>query len=125
VLPRLPREVEGVDRDAVSAEPGPRLEAHEAERLRRRSLHDLPDVDAHPVAELRELVDERDVDRAEDVLEQLRELRRFGRGNLDDLLAGAAVQLGRTVCALRRNAADDLRHVLRLPVLATRIDALG
>ena len=30
---------------------------------------DLPDVDLHPVAELGELVDERDVDRAEDVLQ--------------------------------------------------------
>ena len=73
-LARLPREVEGVDRDAVAAEPGAGLEGHEAERLRRRCLDDLPHVDVHPVAELCELVDERDVDRAEDVLEELREL---------------------------------------------------
>ena len=62
--------------------PGPGLEAHEAERLRRRGVDDLPDVDLHPVAELRELVDERDVDRAEDVLEQLRQLGRLGRRDL-------------------------------------------
>ena len=55
-------------------------------------LDDLPDVDAHPVAEHRQLVDERDVDRAEDVLEQLRELRRLGRGDLDDLVADQVVE---------------------------------
>ena len=77
-LARLPREVERIDREAVSAEPRAGLEAHEAERLRRRGLDDLPDVDMHPVAELRELVDERDVHRAEDVLEQLRQLGCLG-----------------------------------------------
>ena len=64
--------------------PGPGLEAHEAERLRRGGVDDLPDVDPHPVAELRELVDERDVDRAEDVLEQLRQLGRLGRRDAVD-----------------------------------------
>jgi hypothetical protein len=73
-LARLPREVEGIDRETVAAEARPRLEAHEAERLRARRLHDLPDVDAHPVAELGELVDQGDVDGAKDVLEQLRQL---------------------------------------------------
>jgi hypothetical protein len=52
----------------VAAEAGAGLEAHEPERLRRCRLDHLPDVDADPVAELRELVDERDVDAAEDVL---------------------------------------------------------
>ena len=62
--------------------PGPGLERLEAERLRRGGLDHLPDVDPHPVAELRELVDERDVDRAVDVLEQLRQLGRLGRRDL-------------------------------------------
>ena len=95
VLARLPGEVERVDRDAVAAEAGARLEAHEAERLRRGRVDDLPDVDAHPVAELRELVDERDVDRAEDVLEQLRQLGRLGRRDGVDGVDDAAVELGR------------------------------
>src|SRR5689334_16734959 len=66
-LARLPAEVEGVERDAVAAEARRRAEAHVAERLRRSGVDDLPDVDFHSVAEDRELVDERDVDRAEDV----------------------------------------------------------
>ena len=78
VLAGLEGEVEGVDRQAVPAHPGPGLEAHEPERLGRGGVDHLPDVDAEPLAELRQLVDEGDVDRAEDVLEQLRELGRLG-----------------------------------------------
>ena len=75
--------------------PGPGLEAHEPERLRRGRVDHLPDVDLHPVAELRELVDERDVDRAEDVLEQLRQLGRLGRGDrVTTVVDRARVELG-------------------------------
>ena len=58
--------------------PGPGLNDMKPKGFGRRRLDDLPDVDVHPVAELRELVDERDVDGAEDVLEELRQLRRLG-----------------------------------------------
>ena len=71
VLAGLEGEVEGVDRQAVAAHPRPGIEAHEAEGLGRGGVDHLPDVDAEPVAELGELVDEGDVDRAEDVLEEL------------------------------------------------------
>ena len=81
VLARLPGQVERVDRQAVAAHAGPGLEAHEAVGLGRGGVDDLPDVDAHAVGEHRHLVDERDVDRAEDVLEQLGELGDLGRGD--------------------------------------------
>ena len=71
VLPRLPREVEGIERNAVTAPAGPRIEAHESEGLRRRGVEHFPDVDAHAVEDHLELVHERDVDGAEDVLDQL------------------------------------------------------
>ena len=90
VLPRLPRQVERVDRHAVAAQARARLEAHEAEGLRRRGAHDLPDVDVHPVTELGELVDERDVHRPEDVLEELRQLGRLGRRDRVHRVDGAA-----------------------------------
>ena len=123
-LARLPRQVEGVDRDAVAAETGTRAEAHEAERLRRRRVDDLPNVDRHPVAELRELVDECDVDRAEDVLEQLRQFRCLRRRHLDDRVDRAAVDVRCVLRALRRDPAEHLRRRLRRPVLAARVDAL-
>ena len=81
-LARAPGEVVRVDRDAVPADARARPEGHEAERLGRRGVDDLPDVEAHPLAQQRELVDERDVHVAEDVLEQLGHLGRVGRGEL-------------------------------------------
>src|SRR5262245_3790538 len=66
----FPREIKGVNRDAVTAKPWPWMKGHEAERLRLRGIDNLPYVDAHPVAHQRELVDEPDVDSSEGVLEQ-------------------------------------------------------
>src|SRR5205823_8892567 len=124
VLARLPREVERVDREAVAAKARPGLEAHEAERLRRSRVDDLPDVEAHPVAELRKLVDECDVDRAEDVLEQLRQLGRLRRGDGEDGVERGLVELDGALGASVRQAADDLRRALGRPVLAAWVDAL-
>ena len=59
--------------------PGPGSKRMKPNGLVAAASIDLPDVDVHPVAEHGELVDERDVDRAEDVLEQLRHLGRIGR----------------------------------------------
>ena len=83
-LAGAPGEVVRVDRDAVAADARAGPERHEPERLGRRGVDDLPDVEAHPLAQQRELVDERDVDVAEDVLEQLGELGGVGRGQLVD-----------------------------------------
>ena len=83
-LAGAPRQVVRVDRDAVAADARARRELHEPERLGRRRVDDLPDVEAHPLAQQRELVDERDVDVAEDVLEELRQLGGVGRRQLDD-----------------------------------------
>ena len=105
--------------------PGSRLERHEAERLGRGGLDDLPDVDVHPVAELRELVDERDVDRAEDVLEELRQLGCLGRRDRVHRVDRRRVERDGGGGRALVDPADDLRHGLRRPVLATRVDALG
>ena len=102
VLAGLEGEVEGVDRQAVAAHARTGVEAHEAEGLGRGGVDHLPDVDAEPVAELGELVDEGDVDRAEDVLEQLRQLGRLGAGEDDDLRRRSARRArGRARCRPR------------------------
>ena len=67
----LPGEIEGVDGDAVAAEAGAGIEGLEAEGLGFGRVDDFVDVDAHAHAELLELVDQRDVDAAVDVLKQL------------------------------------------------------
>ena len=85
---------------------------------------DLPDVDPHAVAHDRHLVDERDVDRAEDVLEQLGELGRVGRRHRHQLVAAGPVDGHRLLGAGRRDAADDLRRVADREVGAAGVDAL-
>ena len=89
------------------------------------AVDDLPDVDLHAVAEHRDLVDERDVDRPEDVLEQLRELGDLERRDRHDLVADRAVQRARALEALGRHAADDLRRGAQGVVGAARVDPLG
>ena len=73
----------------------------------------------------RHLVDQRDVDGAEDVLEQLRELGDLGGGDRHDVVADAPVELDGAVGARRREAADDLRRVAQRVVGAAGVDALG
>jgi hypothetical protein len=104
--------------------PGPRVEAHEAERLRGRGVDDLPDVDLEALAEHRQLVDQGDVDRAEDVLEQLGQLCRVRGAHLDDLVADQPVELDRAGGAGLGQASDDLRRRPDREVGAARIDPL-
>ena len=125
VLAGLPGQVERVDRQAVAAHSGAWLEAHEAVGLGRGRVDDLPDVDAHAVGEHRHLVHERDVDRAEDVLEQLGELGDLGRRDAHDLVAHGRVDRDRGVGAGRREAADDLRRRAEGEVGPARVHALG
>jgi hypothetical protein len=109
----------------VSAHAGPGLERHEPVGLRCRGVRDLPHVDPHAVAEDRQLVHEGDVHRAEDVLEQLGQLRRLRRQHLHDLVADLAVEVDRTPPALVREAAHHLRRRAHRVVGSPRVDALG
>ena len=106
--------------------PGPGLKRHEAVGLGRGGVDHLPDVDAHAVAEDRQLVDERDVHRAEDVLEQLGQLRRLAAWRPATTSSQTAlVELDRAPPALVGQAADDLGRVAQREVGAARVDALG
>ena len=58
-------------RGLAASDAGAGLEAHEAVGSGRGGVDDLRDVDADPVGEDGELIDEHDVDRAEDALQQL------------------------------------------------------
>ena len=106
--------------------PGPGLEAHEAVGLGRGRLDHLPDVDPHAVGQHRQLVDERDVDRAEDVLQQLRQLRRLRARRRARPVADEAVELlGALARRPRVRPADHLRRVAQREVGAAGVDALG
>ena len=71
----LPREIKGIDGNAVSAQTRPGIERMKAERLGRGRVDDLPDVEIHAQAQHFELVDQRNVDAAVDVLEQFGHFR--------------------------------------------------
>ena len=55
-LLRFPGEIDGVDRNAVTAQPGAGIKRHEAEGLAGGSLDDFPDINAHVIAHQRHLV---------------------------------------------------------------------
>ena len=74
--------------------PGPGLNDANPNGFVAAASIDLPDVDVHPVAQLRELVDERDVDGAVDVLEQLRQLGGLGCRDLVHRVERGAVDVG-------------------------------
>src|SRR5262249_36767787 len=124
-LPSLPRQVEGIERDAVAAPARARIEAHEAERLGRGGVEDLPDVDAHAVEDHLELVRERDVDRPEDVLDELRRLGGPGVARADRPLDHGVVDGLGEVAAELVDPADDLRNRSGRERRIARILALG
>ena len=124
-LTRLPREVERVERDAVAAEARARIKRLETVRLRLGGLDDLPDVDAHAVADDGHFVCKADVDVAVGVFEQLLHFRHGGGRNFINAAGqNAAVKRRRDFRRVFADAADDLRRVLRLVLLVARIDAL-
>ncbi len=124
-LGRLPRQVERIERNAVAAEAGPGIERREAERLGLRRLDHFPHVDAHPIERHLQLVDQRDVDRAVDVFEQLTRLGHLGRRHRHDFVDGRRVERDRRVGRFLVHAADDLRNRLGVKLRVARILALG
>jgi hypothetical protein len=77
------------------------------------------------VAEDGQLVDERDVDRPEDVLEQLGQLGSLEARDLHDVVADLCVQGDRSLHAHRREGSEDLGGVAHRVVGAAGVDTLG
>ena len=94
----------------MAAHAGPGPERHEAERLGRGGVDDFPDVEAHPLAQQRQLVYEGDVDVAEDVLEELRHFGSVRRGQGDDGGVDVLEEALRPGGGLGRQATDEARH---------------
>src|SRR3954463_15281874 len=66
----LPSQVKWVDRNTVAPEAWARIKRHEPERLGLGSFYNLPDINTHCAINQFQLVHQRDVNTAEDVLEQ-------------------------------------------------------
>src|SRR5437667_9635495 len=78
-LTRFTREIKRIDRNAMPAKPGAGIKRHESERFCLGSVNDLPNIDSHRVVHDLQLINERDVHAAKDVLEQLGRLGRAAR----------------------------------------------
>ncbi|MNT60805.1 hypothetical protein D3C72_1984120 [compost metagenome] len=102
-----------------------RIKRHVAERLGFRRLDHFPHVDAHGLVDDLQLVDEGDVDRAEDVLGQL---DRFGRGvgrYRHHRLDHRGIEPFHQACRERAIAGNDFRNAGRLVDRVARIFAFG
>ena len=108
----LPGEIKGIDGDAVAAQPGAGIEGLEAEGLGFGRVDDLVDVDAHPHAELLQLVDQRDIDAAVDVFQQLGHLRHRGAADRHHAAEDGAVHGRGQLGGRRAAAAHDLGNVV-------------
>lgn len=124
-LAGLPREVERVDRNAVSAEAGSGGELHEAKRLRGCRVEHLVYVDAHRVVHHLEFVHQRDVNRAEDILRELHRLRRLAVRDRHRLHDRHVVHRLREGEGLRPVSAHHLRDERRVEVRVARVFAFG
>ena len=91
-LTRLPSQVKRIDGDTVTPQPRPRPKSLKAERLGRRRLDDLPNINIQPVRDELELIDQRDVDRPIYVFKQFDHLSRTGRRSRHDGIDNRAIQ---------------------------------
>src|SRR5262245_54786519 len=124
VLSGQPRQLERIDRDAVSAETRARVERLEAEGFGLRRLNDFPHVDSDLVVEDLELVDEGDVHRAIGVLEDLAGLGDLHARRTDDIHNGMAVQRTGSLAALLVESANHLWNRRGLKMSVARVLAL-
>ena len=92
VFARFPGEIEGVDRDAVTAQAGAGFVGHEPKGLGSGGVDHLVNVDAHLIGHDLHLVDQADVDAAVDVFEQLGHLGGAGAADGHHGLDGVPVQ---------------------------------
>ena len=87
---RSPGQIKWVDWYAVATQAGARIERMKTERLGARCANNFPDIDSHPVKQLLELIDQRDIYAPIDILKNLARLshftRRYRNNRLDSYL---------------------------------------
>lgn len=108
----LPGQIERVDGDAVTAETWTRLVRREAEGLGCRSANDFVYIDAHLVGDDLHLVDQANVHRAVDVLQQLGHLCCTRAAHRNQGANGTAIDGLAKFQAAWRHAANYLGDVM-------------
>ena len=123
-LARSPGEIVRIDRNAVTAHSRTGPEGHEPEGLGGSRINDFPDVEAHPLAQHGQLVDQGDVHVAEDVLQQLGHLGRVWRRQFNHGAVDVAEQSCGTPGGRGRHPADQSRDVGARACRIARVDPL-
>ena len=117
----FPREVVGIKRNAVTANPWARIKGHEAEGLGLGGIDHLPDVDPHRCVDPLEFVHEGDVDETEDIFGEFHSLGGVAATDGDHLADGAGVEFDGSLLTPRSESAHDFWHFLENALLVTRI----
>ncbi len=121
----LPREVERVNGDAVTAESGAWIKGLETERFGLCCVDDLVDVDAHTHTQLLELVHQCDVHAAVDVLEQLGHLSHGGAADRHHAPEDGAVKGASKFGGNGAASAHNLGNIVPGNRIITGVFALG
>ncbi len=109
----------------MAAEAGAGVKGLEAKGLGFGGVDDFVDVDAHAHAKLLELVDQRDIDAAIDVFEELGHLGHRGRADRDHAAKDGAVKCGRQFRGDRAAAADHFGNIVACDGVVAGVFALG
>src|SRR5579885_3818337 len=122
-LLRFPRKIKGIDGDAVAAETRTGIKRHESKGFSGSGFDDFPDVDVHPVAHQRDLVDQPDVNHSKSVLQQLHHFGDARRTHRNHSFERLAIKESAHFSAYLSDADDDFRNVFRLEFWIARVDA--
>src|SRR5207249_3065565 len=121
IFPSFPRQVKWINGNTMSAEPWSRIKRHEAKGLGFRRLDDLPYVNTHRLVDYLQLIDQRNVYAAENILQQLGRFSSPARTHRNNLLDGPAIKLNGSLSAGRGKAPDDFRDSRYFAVGIARI----
>ena len=121
IFTHFPREVIRIDRDAVSAHAGTRVESHEAVGLGLGRIDHFPDIDAHQIVNPLEFVDQGDVDEAKDVFGQFDGLGGVAVLDWNEFVDRVAVEFESALETGGGESADDFRNMAQHAVGIARI----
>ena len=125
IFPGLPGQVKGIDGNAMAPQAWTGIEGLEPERLGLGGLDDLKDIHPHPQAQHLQFIDQGDVHRPVDVLQQLAHFRRLGGRHLDHTVDHLGVECHPVRQAGGRHAAHHLGDGVHLEGGVARVFPFG
>ena len=110
ILARFPGEIKRIDRNTVSPEARAGIERHVAKWFGFSGVDHFPNIDIHGRINSLQLVHERDIDAAKNIFQKLGGFGRAARGDRNQRLNRAPIQLPGCLQARGRVAPNYLRN---------------